>query len=506
MDFDSILTQTNTTNPVLFADTTFMGSVVFIKLLDAGKIFCEIGTSLYGEQKYYDLEEFLGTNIIRRCVSKNFSDTADVILEMRSPFLEMAVGCAEEKGPIADYLFDDMIKRELCTFISTKITPLSLAGINALGTWPWQKERVIAYIHKTQTGRLIYIINNVVYSEHFPIEWALNPGEFIWEFKGKEETFIMGPGTSPDHCANCNYFGSINGVFIGYCANCAEQYDYTRGNGFIEQGVEYTDEDGAPMCNTTYLSGLDLGKLGYYYPEPEEKYNNCLSGGEVPTGPDICDDQEDMDPIREDEIDEYVPNAETLTIPSRRYPRRAYSMPYLSYMRTILSVDQTDTMTPDFIRHKLEVFLESNNAIESTNNNYSFPIGPRPDWDHYRITKQPSSWFSWNAVLRGSSGCEDVEFEMVLYVSNVHSTEHPARMILECNRVYGRSPAYWNMMRTIRAWILDEIDDPMMHIVETRPHLNGSSESVHIPQFSHIPSMNHILDEDEDEDEDPLMQ
>ena len=496
MDFDNLLHKSNTTNYMLITNTTFKGSVAFVKLLNVGKIFCEVGYSLYGEQKYYDLEEFLGTNIIRRCVSKNFSDTADVISEMRSQFLNLAVGCAEEKGPIADYLFDDMIKRELCTFVSTKITPLSLAEINAFGTW--QKERVIAYIHETQTGKLIYIIDNVVYSEHFPVEWALNPGKFSWEFEGKEEPFIMGPGTSSIHCANCNYFGSINGVFIGYCANCAEEYDYTRGNGFIKQGVEYTDEDGATICNTTYLSGLDLATLGYY-PEPEEKYNNCLSGGEVPTGPDICDDQEDMDPIREDEIDEYVYNSTGLNIPSRRYPRRAYSMPsVINRMGTILGVEQTETMTPDFIRHKLEIFMESNNAIESTNNNYSFPIGQRPDWDHYRITKQPSSWFSWNAVLRGPSGCEDVEFEILLNVSNVHSTEHPARMILECNRVYGRSPAYWNMMRTIRAWILDEIDDPMMHIVETRPHLNRSSEPVHIPQFSHIPLMNYILDEDED--------
>jgi hypothetical protein len=414
---------------------------------------------------------------------------------MRKPFLDLAVGCSKAKGHIADYLFDDMIKRELCTFIYTKITPLSLAEINAFGSW--QKERVIAYIHETQTGKLIYIIDNVVYSEHFPVEWALNPGNFEWEFEGQEETFIMGPGTSSDHCANCNYFGSLHGVFIGYCANCAEQYDYTRGNGFIEQGVEYTDEYGATMCNTTYLSGLDIATLGYY-PEPEEKYNNCLSGGEVPTGPDICDNQEDMDPVREDEIDEYVHNATGLIIPSRRYPRRAYSMPdmgYMSYMRyrTVLVVEQTETMTPDFIRDKMEIFLDSNSGIEITNNNYSFPIGLRPEWDHYRITKQPSSWFSWNAVLHGSLGCEDVECEILLYLSNVHSAEYPATMLLECNKLSGRSSAYWNMMRTIRAWILDETDDPMMLLSES-----GSNGVLPMPQFNSVLLMDNILDEDED--------
>lgn len=495
-----MLHKVNTTNYMLITNTTFMGSVVFVELLDAGKIFCEIGGSLYGEQKYYDLEEFLGTNIIRRCVAKNFSDTADVISEMRKPFLDLAVGCSKAKGHIADYLFDDMIKREICTFISTKITPLSLAEINAFGTW--QKERVIAYIHETQTGKLIYIIDNVVYSEHFPVEWALNPGKFDWEFEGVEETFIMGPGTSPNHCANCNYFGSLHGVFIGYCANCAEEYDYTRGNGFIEQGVEYTDENGATICNTTYLSGLDIATLGYY-PEPEEKYNNCLSGGEVPTGPDICNNPEDMDPIREDEIDEYVYNATGLAIPSRRYPRRAYSIPsVINRMGTILDVEQTDTMTPDFIRNRLEVFLKANSNIEITNNNFSFPIGQRPEWDHYRITKQSSAWFSWNAIFK-SHEWQDVEFEINLFVSNVHSVEHPARMLLECNRMYGRNTAYWNMVREIRYWIREETDDPTMHIEDSRPRLNGVNNSVlPIPQFNSITFMNNMVDLDLDLDED----
>jgi hypothetical protein len=244
--------------------------------------------------------------------------------------------------------------------------------------------------------------------------------------------------------------------------------------------------------------------MGYWYPQPEEKYNNCLIGGEVPTGPDICDDQEDMDPIRVDEIDEYFDNSTDLVIQSRRYPRRAYSMPSTSFMRyrTILGVEQTDTMTPDFIRNKMEVFFESsNNYIEITNNNYSFPIGPRPEWDHYRITKNATAWFSWNAVLRGYfSGEEDVEFEILLYVSNVHSVEHPAKMLLECNRIYGRSSAYWAMMRTIRAWVLDETDSPMIHMDPVRTYINENGEILPIPQLIHAQSTHQVF-QDNDEEE-----
>ena len=170
-------------------------------------------------------------------------------------------------------------------------------------------------------------------------------------------------------------------------------------------------------------------------------------------------------------------------------------------MGTILDVEQTDTMTPDFIRNRLEVFLKANSNIEITDNNFSFPIGQRPEWDHYRITKQPSAWFSWNAVFKCHE-YQDVEFEINLFVSNVHSVEHPARMLLECNRMYGRSTAYWNMMREIRAWILDETDDPIIHIEDLRPRLNGVNSGVlPIPQFNSITFIDNILDEDEDEED-----
>jgi len=62
--------KTNMTNPALFNRAYFKGYVVFVKLRHAGKIFCEIGSPLFGEQKYYDLDEFCGTNVIRRCASR----------------------------------------------------------------------------------------------------------------------------------------------------------------------------------------------------------------------------------------------------------------------------------------------------------------------------------------------------------------------------------------------------------------------------------------------------
>lgn len=67
-----------------------------------------------------------------------------------------------------------------------------------------------------------------IYHENFPQEWAVNHE----------------PGTGPEECKNCAYFGCIEDVFIGYCANCAIYvYEGSRGPGFIDVGVEFKDDN-----------------------------------------------------------------------------------------------------------------------------------------------------------------------------------------------------------------------------------------------------------------------
>ena len=43
-------------------------------------------------------------------------------------------------------------------------------------------------------------------------------------------------------CQNCIEHGFFNGVCIGYCANCVQLFDYKRGNGMIETGLEVNSE------------------------------------------------------------------------------------------------------------------------------------------------------------------------------------------------------------------------------------------------------------------------
>jgi len=86
------------------------------------------------------------------------------------------------------------------------------------------------------------------YHEKFPEAWALNHQE----------------GTGPGQCNNCADYGSVKGVFIGYCANCALYcYDGSRGRGFMGYGVELSDNDALQHSSVfdTYLEGLDLNNI-----------------------------------------------------------------------------------------------------------------------------------------------------------------------------------------------------------------------------------------------------
>jgi len=50
------------------------------------------------------------------------------------------------------------------------------------------------------------------------------------------------PGTGPEQCVNCAANGCINGIFTGYCFDCAFKYKGYRGIGFSGKNAltEYT--------------------------------------------------------------------------------------------------------------------------------------------------------------------------------------------------------------------------------------------------------------------------
>ena len=79
-------------------------------------------------------------------------------------------------------------------------------------------------------------LNNEIlkYDIHFPIEWAEDENEYI--------CLDIESTVGPKYCNNCIEYGFYNGVFIGYCANCAFLLEYSRGNGLLPTGDEVSLE------------------------------------------------------------------------------------------------------------------------------------------------------------------------------------------------------------------------------------------------------------------------
>jgi hypothetical protein len=250
------------------------------------------------------------------------------------------------------------------------------------------------------------------------------------------------------------------------------------------QQINDNDTQYYKPASETYLLGVDLDKLGY----SETHSENCLSGGPLPSGKDICDDQSDLDPFNEDGDDDdlYVTNDDGSKTSSMRlsniYPRRAYGVSGYSLSfenkssldnpRTLTLVPRavvpaipmfqlryTDEMNPDFIRRKIEEFFSAND-FEVTDNNYSFPIGPRADWDHYRVEKRPSYWYAWNANLKTQD--QVMKFEFRLYMSNpiVYGKGFkPVTIFLKCN-FQGDHDSGYKMIADMNDWIFERNRTP----------------------------------------------
>jgi len=104
---------------------------------------------------------------------------------------------------------------------------------------------------------------DIVYHECFPEEW-----------KTADK-----PGTGPKECGNCRSYGSLDGIFLGYCTNCAQhEYKGQRGPGLYNNGMERPDFTDTSIY-TTYLKGYTLcadGKSLVKTDDPPEKVVNDL--------------------------------------------------------------------------------------------------------------------------------------------------------------------------------------------------------------------------------------
>jgi hypothetical protein len=92
-----------------------------------------------------------------------------------------------------------------------------------------------------------YTYDEELYTVTFPEDWARSHL----------------PKTGPKNCRNCAFYGSWNGVFIGYCLNCAiNKYNGYRGRGFVDLGLETCDNVNVKGAFDTYLQGVELKDIG----------------------------------------------------------------------------------------------------------------------------------------------------------------------------------------------------------------------------------------------------
>jgi hypothetical protein len=101
------------------------------------------------------------------------------------------------------------------------------------------------------------------YHLNFPDEWINNElpgtGRECWNCVGKEGA--------------CDGFAMWRGIILGYCANCAIDYEGKRGKGFLGFGVESRGTS-YTSAYTLYLGAVDFENYGNLADNEEDTVKN----------------------------------------------------------------------------------------------------------------------------------------------------------------------------------------------------------------------------------------
>jgi hypothetical protein len=143
-----------------------------------------------------------------------------------------------------------------------------------------------------------YIIDGFKYDIHFPLAWALDHRNYEPYFDEEtNETYVNGSG--PKECNNCNAYGSINGVFVGYCTTCLQHvYNDKRGDHSIASGMSINT-----LCESylwkqcPYMDGVKISEIGYEIEQQTEEEEPYIY---------YSDDDSDSEPPMEEEDEEEI--------------------------------------------------------------------------------------------------------------------------------------------------------------------------------------------------------
>ena len=116
-----------------------------------------------------------------------------------------------------------------------------------------------------------YLVNGYKYHPCFPVHWAMNHKTF---YHGKHEA-----RSGPIDCPNCAAYGSIKGVFVGYCSNCLRNYlDVGIWRGvLVARGMDINDLQNLTIwMQYPYMYGIDKNEIGDK-PITTDDCNKCES-------------------------------------------------------------------------------------------------------------------------------------------------------------------------------------------------------------------------------------
>lgn len=110
-----------------------------------------------------------------------------------------------------------------------------------------------------------YMVDGIKYHICFPVEWAMN-----------HLIFDIGEGdkhqTGPIGCRNCEVYGYVRGVFVGYCSNCLNEYlSHSKRRGFNLFAHDIMSLDNESIWQQyPYMYGVNKYEIG----DDDNEYNS----------------------------------------------------------------------------------------------------------------------------------------------------------------------------------------------------------------------------------------
>ena len=180
-------------------------------------------------------------------------------------------------------------------------------------------------VYENERGGKYYCYDGIMYDIHFPLAWAI--GNDFDNYRN-DDYLALGP----KHCGNCAFYGTIRGVFVGYCANCADLcYEFNTifcGGGIkhVPGEIVYPTKAASSyeelVTHYPYMKGAIIEQIGIdnYQHENEDDYeedededdDDDKTPSSLPSLIDMSiekehedddDDDDDDDDEAEDEVD-----------------------------------------------------------------------------------------------------------------------------------------------------------------------------------------------------------